>query len=491
MFAQLEKPKENKNRTVANVVAQKTGKGIQGFWFVDNRPEGIAQRKLQEITNNSPQVKQAVQLQTITNNYSVQQYQTIQKKNKLSRVNKNKGPSQSSLSSASVVQLNFNKYGLNTDDQLDEYTNSLYENMTGAENKPKMIKLSIMMLSINDRLKSLGFPELEIVANEGLANSNSAHFDFATWKMEIDKNLLEINAALANTLYHEARHSEQWFKMIVLELVNGKSIDQVVSQMGVPKNIVGYAKTIDPNKILPKEQLPSVKTFYESVYGSGKEHRVNVLTNLKSGDNYTKYKNLPEEVDAWEVGGKVNETIINKVKILEEKIIQSKSLDNIRHRFSRLMFYSSMIGVNSQKVKNVLKKKLKIWEDQITMLRTKNMDKSGKNLKKYLKIVEEYNKLSGMAGVEKLDVINPEKVMGDFKVMDENLEKAQEKLEQHPNNWVVKKLVQYIKSCMSQYNSEIIRPEPNSANWAVNATGKFLLDIDQGILEAEEEGYNL
>jgi len=47
---------------------------------VDNRPEAVAQRKFQEITNNSPQAKQLAQLQAVTDNYSAQQQQPIQKK---------------------------------------------------------------------------------------------------------------------------------------------------------------------------------------------------------------------------------------------------------------------------------------------------------------------------------------------------------------------------------------------------------------------------
>jgi len=37
MYAQVEKPKENKSRAVANSIAQKKNNGKQGFGFVDNR----------------------------------------------------------------------------------------------------------------------------------------------------------------------------------------------------------------------------------------------------------------------------------------------------------------------------------------------------------------------------------------------------------------------------------------------------------------------
>ncbi|SHO59288.1 eCIS core domain-containing protein [Vibrio quintilis] len=80
MYEQVEKPKENKNREVANSVAQKKSGAKQSFGFVDNRSGAITQRKLKEMTNNSPQVKQAYQLQAMVNSYSAQQKKPIQKK---------------------------------------------------------------------------------------------------------------------------------------------------------------------------------------------------------------------------------------------------------------------------------------------------------------------------------------------------------------------------------------------------------------------------
>lgn len=80
MYEQVEKPKKNKSRTVANSVAQKRSNGKQGFGVVDNRTEAVAQRKLQEMANNSPQAKQAAQLQVISDCNLTQHQQPIQKK---------------------------------------------------------------------------------------------------------------------------------------------------------------------------------------------------------------------------------------------------------------------------------------------------------------------------------------------------------------------------------------------------------------------------
>jgi len=80
MNTHADKTQENKSQSVANAVSQKQSSAESTFQFVDNRPEAIAQRKLQEMANNSPQAKQADQLQAMVDNYTAQQKDNIQKK---------------------------------------------------------------------------------------------------------------------------------------------------------------------------------------------------------------------------------------------------------------------------------------------------------------------------------------------------------------------------------------------------------------------------
>jgi len=80
MNTHADKTQENKNRSVANAVSKKQTSGESTFQFVGNRPEAIAQRKLQKMANNSSQAKQVAQLQTMADNYSVRQQQPIQLK---------------------------------------------------------------------------------------------------------------------------------------------------------------------------------------------------------------------------------------------------------------------------------------------------------------------------------------------------------------------------------------------------------------------------
>ncbi len=79
MYAQIEKSKENKSRTVTHSVAQKKSDVKQGFGLVDNRPEAMSQRKLQSLANHSPRAKQTVQLPSFCHNHSVRSQEKIQK----------------------------------------------------------------------------------------------------------------------------------------------------------------------------------------------------------------------------------------------------------------------------------------------------------------------------------------------------------------------------------------------------------------------------
>jgi hypothetical protein len=65
MYAQKEKPAENKSRAVANSVAQKKSNGQQGVGFVDNRPESVVQKKLlTQIGGSSQPIQRAINSQS-------------------------------------------------------------------------------------------------------------------------------------------------------------------------------------------------------------------------------------------------------------------------------------------------------------------------------------------------------------------------------------------------------------------------------------------
>lgn len=463
---------------------------------VSTMPESLYQQQNKQTGDNRTAVSQRKAGRVLIDNRDValQRVLEVNAPKKMQAIASNslfkKEPAQlkqnqkSVITSQSVVQL-ANEWGLNDYNQINAFTDSLYENLGSEEQAPAMIKVSAMMLSINKNLHSLGYPGMEIVVVKDLENTGTANFDFRTWKMQIDKSKLVVNAKLANTLYHEARHSEQWFKMIARRLLKGEGKIQIVDEMHVPEHIVADAIKIGPKKILPQEQAEAVNGFHESVYGSGQKHRGEVLSDVSH--NYKKYRELPEEVDAWEVGGNVEMVMDVDANTLTQNILKSDDLVEIRKDLSKLNFLIDMLPNGENKVRDVLREKLAQWHHALTGLQQQHSDKGSQNLMKYLSLAENYNKLAGQAKVDKVFVPDAKSISKDMENMTNNLLKAKRLDKKNPDIWAVGKLIQYIEDCMNQYDAEIIKPGKNSSKWCVMATAKFVDDIKQAIIENKNE----
>lgn len=68
MNTHASKASENKSQAALNVALQKKEGAEPTFQLVDNRPKAVAQRKLQEMANNSHKVKQLKAIQEMANN---------------------------------------------------------------------------------------------------------------------------------------------------------------------------------------------------------------------------------------------------------------------------------------------------------------------------------------------------------------------------------------------------------------------------------------
>lgn len=80
MNMHADKSQENNKQSVGHAETQKQSGGASTVQFVDNRPEAIAQRKLQEMVDNSHQAQQAAQLQAMANNSpQVSQLKAVQR----------------------------------------------------------------------------------------------------------------------------------------------------------------------------------------------------------------------------------------------------------------------------------------------------------------------------------------------------------------------------------------------------------------------------
>jgi hypothetical protein len=68
MKSKIDKAQKNEHQSVSKSASKVESNGESSFQFADNRPEMVAQRKLQEMVNNSPNVMQLQAYQEIANN---------------------------------------------------------------------------------------------------------------------------------------------------------------------------------------------------------------------------------------------------------------------------------------------------------------------------------------------------------------------------------------------------------------------------------------
>lgn len=214
----------------------------------------------------------------------------------------------------------------------------------------------------NEELGRAGVPKTTTKLEE-LAPKN-AHFAFTLWQLGLSKHDFTAQsmtradaAAVASTVYHEARHAEQWHRMARLLAGQGKKASEIATTMHIPARIAADAakKPLTATGTEGKEAT----SWYDSVYGANAAARNKTLTNLKTlakkrndaaiesnkrgaeyqklakdpkvapkvlaaalarwkaayakwqaavkeqQANYQAYRNLPEEADAWKIGSSV------------------------------------------------------------------------------------------------------------------------------------------------------------------------------------------
>ncbi len=190
---------------------------------------------------------------------------------------------------------------------------------TAEQRGGKMVEL------INKQLKAAGVPECAV--RVGDLGEDSGQFDFTDWTILVGNDFLSQEKLtqkqlddFANTVIHEARHAEQWFNMAQKLAGEGKKAKDIADEMGIPSKI---AKAACANPIGKGEVKSLVaKNWYESIYGSGSDHREQVL-----GDDgsYEDYRNLPEESDAWRVGDEFDVTLKTERKVAAKKAAKAKA----------------------------------------------------------------------------------------------------------------------------------------------------------------------
>ncbi len=112
MNIRTHKIQEDKSSLIENAVSKKREAPQSTFQFMDQRPEAVAQKKLQQMADNSQQIKQSAQLRLMTGNHPVPEQNPIQKKENKTGLPDNLKSGIENLSGYSMndVKVHYNSY---------------------------------------------------------------------------------------------------------------------------------------------------------------------------------------------------------------------------------------------------------------------------------------------------------------------------------------------------------------------------------------------
>jgi hypothetical protein len=123
-----------------------------------------------------------------------------------------------------------------------------------------------------------------------LGASLNGQMDMVGWQLKLNSDLFKDDdkggvakdtiAGAANTAYHEARHGEQWHKMARVRAGQfEETVEQIQAKMpGMNKAPITDAHGKPLGKAKPAD--PKFLAWFESVYGTGANHRNKTLTDL-------------------------------------------------------------------------------------------------------------------------------------------------------------------------------------------------------------------
>ena len=230
--------------------------------------------------------------------------------------------------------------GLADQGAIDNYSKKAHDLLDKwAELGTAEARINKLVELVNKELTIANVPNCDPKIDD--AEGNLGQFEFETWALDIGKPAFEKDdptpaekADMADTIYHESRHAEQWYRMAQFQASQGKSAQQIADDMSIPKKIADKAFA-DPLKKGSMDALIA-EGWNESVYGSRASFRNKVLKELaaagkaleKAQAEFDKnptpanqkkldaanarddkaradYFNLPEENDANRIGGRV------------------------------------------------------------------------------------------------------------------------------------------------------------------------------------------
>jgi|GEM_PF-2153866 len=181
----------------------------------------------------------------------------------------------------------------------DEYADEAYGIMNSSMDP--QLRLQLLVKAQNRRLAKQGVPPVGL--GKVKDSKNLGEGDSKDWELDLNTSAMNTStpagrADVADTVGHEGEHLRQWYEMARLQA----GLQRPKGPLNrIPDDVAGMA-TLNPI-LESNEQTYQVEQWYESVYGSGAQHREQVLGDTEN--RYEEYRALPEERDGWARGDEI------------------------------------------------------------------------------------------------------------------------------------------------------------------------------------------
>ncbi len=250
-----------------------------------------------------------------------------------------------------------------------------------------------MIRAVNQALKTSGVPEVGFF--EDATSAENGTFEFTQWRIKFGGALAstsltsDLFISTVDTVYHEARHCEQWYRIaqalskgdlrVSMYLPQVKGNAQGISNfMQIPLTIATQATN---NSNYQPVELRNIQLWFTSIYAGQSGIRGARLAHDRFdpydpnyGQNYQNYRKLYEELDAWHLGGLAGESIKQGLKLIFPNLRDWKLLTGREWHFRSGKFITSadsLINVDhaiaayetkpDQNNKDALKKAFDAW----------------------------------------------------------------------------------------------------------------------------------
>ena len=340
MNTHADKSSENKSQALANSLPKLKSNNKSAFQFGNNRPETVAQRKLQEafntnarvkqlkayqeMANNSSQVKQATQLQAMANNCSAPHQNPIQKKenntglsdNLKSEIENPSGYSKDDVkvhyNSDTPAQLLAHAYAQKTDAKIQREIKGITQQIPLKEKETITAKSAI---SVIQPMKNTSVAQLYSDEGDGKLSENQQMLLQDSYNLFVSPEKFDEANKIDNQIAFNPGKNSAVFKDLkeVIPFVKpGSELDKAMEQFNEPKEngdvkenalrkvpdlkyLISHFKEIITDFLEDGTALPDhIKTESDKIDLNDKEKRKELVNSLAEAAHHViKEKEIP------------------------------------------------------------------------------------------------------------------------------------------------------------------------------------------------------